>query len=233
MRDLSIVRVAKASAFRYFFALSPPYKSLPCRRGRERSRAYRRRRWYRRRGRCSSATRPPTASRRWRSARRSNAAAQHAGFRRRDVAPGENYQEAIVGRSATRRRWSCLLRRREQQRRDQEGALARQPLPRAGHRAEDRGRRAERRLRLRTVDAPVDRRLRGWDKSIDSLVSRIGQISGAEPVAGSGCRSRSPPLGLSLAASDGDCGRRRLARAGVGRRRLVVASTGTRRPRTA
>ena len=45
---------------------------------------------------CSSATRPPTASRRCRSARRSSVAAPNAGSRRRDVAPGENYQEAIV-----------------------------------------------------------------------------------------------------------------------------------------
>ena len=77
-----------------------------------------------------------------------------------------------------------LLRGRQQQRRDQEGALARQPLPRAGHRA------AGSRTSSRATPSPTSfrpasgstRSRAGTSRSIRSSAGS-GRLSGAEPPA--------------------------------------------------
>jgi hypothetical protein len=101
----------------------------------------------------------------------------------RDVAPGENYQEAIV-RSIRNGRAMVLVFSEAANNSDEikkELSLAsRYHVPVIALRIEDVEPSEAFAYELSTrqwIDA-----FEGWDKSIDSLVGRIGQLSGAEPV---------------------------------------------------
>jgi hypothetical protein len=112
----------------------------------------------------------------------------------RDVAPGDNYQEAIV-RSLRNSRAMVLVFSDAANNSDEikkELSLAsRYHIPVMALRIEDVEPSDAFAYELSTrqwIDA-----FEGWDKSIDALVSRIGQISGAEPaarVAGTPARRR-------------------------------------------
>jgi hypothetical protein len=102
----------------------------------------------------------------------------------RDVAPGENYQEAIVG-SIRNARALVLVFSEAANNSDEikkELSLAsRYRVPVMALRIEDVEPSDAFAYELSTrqwIDA-----FEGWDNSIDSLVSRIGQVSGAEPTA--------------------------------------------------
>ena len=102
----------------------------------------------------------------------------------RDVAPGENYQEAIV-HSIRNARAVVLIFSAAANNSDEikkELSLAsRYRVPVMALRIEDVEPSDAFAYELSTrqwIDA-----FAGWDKSIDSLVGRIGQLSGAEPVA--------------------------------------------------
>ena len=112
----------------------------------------------------------------------------------RDVAPGENYQEAIV-RALRGARAMVLVFSEAANNSDEikkELSLAsRYHVPVMALRIEDVEPSDAFAYELSTrqwIDA-----FEGWDHSIDSLVSRIGQISGAEPVATPAQRARRTP----------------------------------------
>jgi tetratricopeptide (TPR) repeat protein len=135
----------------------------------------------------------------------------------RDVAPGENYQEAIV-HSIRNARAVVLIFSAAANNSDEikkELSLAsRYRVPVMALRIEDVEPSDAFAYELSTrqwIDA-----FAGWDKSIDSLVSRIGQLSGAEPVAA----AAAPPARRPAAFPS----RRPLAIAAAGLLLLVLAA---------
>ena len=139
----------------------------------------------------------------------------------RDVPPGANYQEAIVQSLRTARAVVLVFSdaaNTSDEIKKELSLASRYHVPVIA-------------LRLKDVE-PSDafayelstrqwiNAFEGWDKSIDTLVGRIAQISGSGAGGSRGCRTRFPPDGFLLGAPDGDRSRRP-AFAGCGCRRLV------------
>ena len=143
----------------------------------------------------------------------------------RDVPPGENYQEAIV-QSIRDARAMVLVFSEAANNSDEikkELSLAsRYRVPVIALRIEDVEPSDAFAYELSTrqwIDA-----FEGWDRSIDSLVGRIGQISGAEPVAATAARSALPPHGLRPRGVRMAIARPPAWSCWCGGRRLVVAA---------
>lgn len=137
----------------------------------------------------------------------------------RDVAPGENYQEAIV-RSIRNARAVALIFSKAANNSDEikkELSLAsRYRVPVMALRIEDVEPSDAFAYELSTrqwIDA-----FEGWDRSIDSLVSRIGQLPGAQPAA---TEDASPARGHSTFSS-----RRPVAAAALAGMLLLVVAAG-------
>ncbi len=167
---------------------------------------------------CSLAMRLPTASRPLRSARLSSVVALRAGYPRATSLRARITRKRSSIRSEVPRRMVLIFSEaanNSDEIKKELSLASRYRIPVIALRIEDVEPSDAFAYELSTrqwIDA-----FNGWDKSIDSLVSRIGQLSGAEPVAATAATPAiRRPASWSLRRIA--IARRRLASAGAGRR---------------
>ena len=175
-------------------------------------------------GLCLSAMRRPIASRRSSACKAIEDRGAPCWISARDVAPGDNYQEAIV--KAIRHARAMVLVFSEAANKSEE--IKKELSLASRHRVPVIA------LRIKNVD-PSDAfayelstrqwidAFEGWDRSIDSLVSRIGQLSGAEPIRRGHCFACPSPQSSLFPTPGGACRVRWLIGVDDGGRRLAVA----------